>query len=217
MLATSGVLDTRRPIGSLVSQSGDGVIGGRRFGGLQESQIAGAEGNYRSIYLPQPRQVLPDVLELFDMADNSLVSGTRESTIVPSQSLYWLNSPRVHQLSERVARLIIGLPHTPDWQATESQGNGNAGPLRALMRNRFAGRPMVPREPVPPAVTDETSIRARTKQTTILILSREPLPSESAAVVEFVNDRARQGDDDLEIWTAVSKTFFSSGDFRFLK
>jgi len=253
MLAASGMLDTQRPIGSLVSQSGDGVIGGRRFVGLQESQIAAAEGNYRSIYLPQPRQILPDVLELFDMADNSLVSGMRESTIVPSQSLYWLNSPRVHQLADGVARQIIGLPQATESQGNVSQGNGNTRPMRPLMSDQFAGRAndmggslgefqdrnrplaserfraemmrrravaasaMVPREPIPPIITDETTIRARTKQMTILILSRDSLQSESDAVVEFVNDRARQGDDDLKVWTAVSKSFFSSGDFRFLK
>lgn len=53
MLAAAGVLDSDRPIGSLVAKSGDGVTGGLRPGGLQESQLTNADGNYRSIYLPQ--------------------------------------------------------------------------------------------------------------------------------------------------------------------
>jgi len=54
------------------------------------------------------------VLQLFDAADNSMVTGTRETTIVPSQSLYWLNSLRVQQLSESVARRVLGLPPAND-------------------------------------------------------------------------------------------------------
>jgi hypothetical protein len=36
-------------------------------------------------------------------------------------------------------------------------------------------------------------------------------------VNEYVKQRAGDGDGDLAIWTSISKSFFSSGDFRFLK
>lgn len=245
MLAASGVLDSTRPVGSMVSESGDGVIGGRRQGGLQESQIAAADGNFRSIYLPQPRLILPDVMQLFDAADNSMVTGTRETTIVPSQALYWLNSLRVQQLSESVARRILGLPPSPDTTpAVESADD----PRREAFE-RFAGRrpgmgvgEMIRLETIrrrmseggrgqasggqgsvvspslnEDAVTDEKIVRGRTTQLVILILAREPYESEIYAVKEYVNQRAADGDNDLAIWTSISKSFFSSGDFRFLK
>jgi len=240
MLVASGMLENTRPTGSLVASSGDGVIGARRPGGLQESQVTSADGNFRSIYLPQPRLVLPDVLQLFDAADNSMVTGTRETTIVPSQSLYWLNSLRVQQLSESVARRVLGLP-----PATETlPAAENASDPRLAAFERFAGRPnamaigemirmetirrrmngdamgrgsVEPEVPSDVAVTDEKIVRGRTTQLVILTLSREPYESELYAVAEYVKRQASDGEGDLAIWTSISKSFFSSGDFRFLK
>ena len=50
---------------------------------------------HRSVYLPVIRDRLPDVLDLFDFAEPSLVTGHRETTNVPVQALYLLNSPFV--------------------------------------------------------------------------------------------------------------------------
>lgn len=67
------------------------------------------------------------------------------------------------------------------------------------------------------AVTDEKIIRGRATQLVILTLSRQPHDSELYAVRKYVKQRADDGDGDLAIWTSVSKSFLSSGDFRFLK
>ncbi|MCY3005567.1 MAG: DUF1553 domain-containing protein [Planctomycetota bacterium] len=61
----------------------------------------------RSIYLPMPRGALPEVLELFDLPDAMVVQGARESTNVPSQSLYLLNSPIVAGHAGAVARSVL--------------------------------------------------------------------------------------------------------------
>jgi cytochrome c553 len=87
MLAVSGQLDLNPPVGSLIARSGDGPIGGPRFRGISEDSIVNASGNFRSVYLPVPRDVLPDSLAAFDFAENSLVTGARETTNVPSQAL----------------------------------------------------------------------------------------------------------------------------------
>jgi len=240
MLAASGMLDNTRPTGSLVSSSGDGVIGGRRPGGLQENQLTSADGNFRSIYLPQPRLVLPDVLQLFDVADNSMVTGTRETTIVPSQSLYWLNSARVQQLSESVARRVLGLPPatdtTPAFENTNDPrrpvfdrltgrrnelGVGERLRLEAI-RRRLRDDPMrrgpaAPQSSIDVGVTDEKITHGRTTQLVTLTLARQPYESELDAVYEYVKQRSGDGDGDLAIWTSISKSFFSSGDFRFLR
>ena len=84
LLAASGSLRPDRPHGSMISRSGDGTIGGRRGIGVTEEDITSANDPHRSLYLPITRNVLPDSLELFDFADNSMVSGTRSTTIVPS-------------------------------------------------------------------------------------------------------------------------------------
>ena len=58
---------------------------------------------YRSIYLPLLRGVTPRALEVFDPVEQTLVTGRRDVTTVPSQALYLLNSSFVRRqaLAER--------------------------------------------------------------------------------------------------------------------
>lgn len=112
LLNAAGTLDLERPHGSLISRAGDGIIGrprpnGRRKG-VTEEDITKIDTNYRSVYLPVPRDLLPDVLELFDFPDNSLVHGSRDSTLVPSQSLFWMNSPTVDRSVKQIATRVLG-------------------------------------------------------------------------------------------------------------
>jgi len=61
----------------------------------------------RSIYLPLPRDAFPDVLELFDMPDATMVQGIRDSTNVPSQSLYLLNNQTVASYANTIVQNAI--------------------------------------------------------------------------------------------------------------
>ncbi len=54
---------------------------------------AGSRTTVRSVYLPIARELLPDALAVFDFAESGFVTGSRETTNVPSQALYMLNSP----------------------------------------------------------------------------------------------------------------------------
>jgi len=107
MLSAAGQLETKRPDASLVGR----VIGDRPISliGLDKRLPADLDGAlYRSVYLPVIRDRLPDVLELFDFAEPSLVTGARETTNVPLQALYLMNSPfvqaRAKALAERLGR-----------------------------------------------------------------------------------------------------------------
>jgi hypothetical protein len=94
MLAASGELDLARPTGSLVARQ----IGDRPISliGLDRKIPADLDGSvHRSVYLPVLRDRLPDALDLFDFAEPSLVTGDRETTNVPVQALYLMNSPFV--------------------------------------------------------------------------------------------------------------------------
>jgi hypothetical protein len=74
MLAASGQLDLVRPDGSLVGR----VIGDRPISiiGLDKRLPPDLDdGPHRSVYLPVIRDRLPDVLDLFDFPEASLVSG----------------------------------------------------------------------------------------------------------------------------------------------
>jgi len=128
MLAVSGDLQTQPPVGSAIAMARDGMINsprGPRGGGISEETIS-AETAVRSVYLPVARDLLPDSLALFDLPEPSLVSGERETTNVPSQALYLLNSPFVGNRAARLGeRVMVGYPAGP-----------NAG-LAAFLRERI--------------------------------------------------------------------------------
>jgi mono/diheme cytochrome c family protein len=105
MLSVSGELNSNRPAGSLVGS----VIGDRPISliGLDRNIPADLDGSlHRSVYLPVLRDRLPDVLDLFDFAEPSLVTGARETTNVPVQSLYLMNSPFVISRAESLANRL---------------------------------------------------------------------------------------------------------------
>ncbi len=70
----------------------------------------------RSIYLPVVRNLLPDVLALFDAADPNGVTTLRNDTTVPSQSLFLLNSPLLRKQSLHFAQRLLA-----DEKATDAQ------------------------------------------------------------------------------------------------
>ena len=105
MLSVSGQLESARPEGSLVAR----VIGDKPISliGLNKRLPTDLDGSlHRSVYLPVIRDRLPDVLELFDFAEPSLVTGKRDETNVPVQSLYLMNSDFVHQRASALARRV---------------------------------------------------------------------------------------------------------------
>jgi hypothetical protein len=102
MLVVSGELDDSRRLGSLVGKE----IGDRPISliGLDAKLPADLDGSrHRSVYLPVLRDRLPDVLDLFDFAEPSLVTGDRETTNVPVQALYLMNSPFVQARAKALA------------------------------------------------------------------------------------------------------------------
>jgi cytochrome c553 len=60
----------------------------------------------RSIYLPLPRNASPEILDLFDLPDGTVVQGLREVTNVPSQALFLLNNQGVAGLAGAIAKRI---------------------------------------------------------------------------------------------------------------
>lgn len=102
MLVVSDELDESRPVGSLVAT----MIGDRPISliGLDKKLPKDLDGSvYRSVYLPVIRDRLPDVLNLFDFAEPSLVTGDRETTNVPVQAFYLMNSSFVQDRARNLA------------------------------------------------------------------------------------------------------------------
>src|SRR5690606_34339374 len=106
MLAVSVRLYGSRRRASLVAEIGDRPVS---IIALDRRVPPDLDGSlHRSVYLPVLRDKLPDVLDLFDFAEPSLVTGNRETTNVPLQALYLMNSPfvmdRAAALAARVSR-----------------------------------------------------------------------------------------------------------------
>jgi hypothetical protein len=111
MLVVSDELDVTRPEGSLVGVTIlDKPIS---LIGLDKRLPKDLDGTrHRSVFLPVIRDRLPDVLELFDFAEPSLVTGDRETTNVPVQALYLMNSDFVQERAQGFASRLAQEAHS---------------------------------------------------------------------------------------------------------
>lgn len=119
MLVATGELTLKRPVGSLVGN----VIGDRPISliGLDASIPSDLDGaTHRSVYLPVLRDRLPDVLDLFDFAEPSLVTGDRETTNVPVQALYLMNSSFVKARAKALARRLLADAQDPEQRISKA-------------------------------------------------------------------------------------------------
>jgi hypothetical protein len=112
-LAVAGTLDGNRPTGTPVKELR--MIEMRDNGSeAKEINEKADAATYRSVYLPLLRGVTPHALEAFDPVDQTLVSGTRDTTTVPSQALFLLNSPFVRKQSLAFADRVLKDKKTSD-------------------------------------------------------------------------------------------------------
>ncbi len=109
MLAVSGLLETSRRRGSLVAELDGQSVSLIGFNAKLPEDLDGS--HRRSIYLPVIRDHLPDVLEQFDVANPSLVTGDRDVTNVPLQALYLLNGPFVQEMASALAKRVESAPN----------------------------------------------------------------------------------------------------------
>lgn len=105
MLAVSGEIDLSPRPGSLASDLRSHSVS---LIGFDKSVPADLDGSLRrSVYLPVFRENLPDILDLFDFAEPSLVMGEREETNVPLQALYLMNSEFITDRSGALAGRLM--------------------------------------------------------------------------------------------------------------
>lgn len=113
ILAASGQLDLSQPHGS--PSMALRMIEMRDDGPVVKSILESADrSRYRSIYLPQLRGEVPRPLAAFDPVSQTLVTGQREETTVPTQALFMLNSPFIHEQSLNFASSLLSSSHLSD-------------------------------------------------------------------------------------------------------
>jgi len=102
ILAASGRLDTTPATNSLAAEFGDGYYGVN----IWESDLP--QHYYkRSVYLPVPRDLVPESLSLFDLPNPNLVGAHREETTSPSQELFLMNNAFVQDEALHLARRLL--------------------------------------------------------------------------------------------------------------
>lgn len=102
LLAAAGDLDLDRPDGSPLLDLPNGQLkGGKGLGEVRRAT------NVRSVYLPVVRNNVPEMLQVFDAADPSLIVGKRDVTTVPTQALYLLNNTLVMKQAELLAGRVL--------------------------------------------------------------------------------------------------------------
>jgi hypothetical protein len=106
MLAASGKLNLNRPEASPAKDLK--VIELTNISPLAKGLIAHAnKSTHRSVYLPLVRGLTPTALEVFDFAEQGMVTGSRDTTTVAPQALYLLNDPFVHKQSLALAEVLL--------------------------------------------------------------------------------------------------------------
>ena len=85
-----------------------------------QHQLDMEDAKYRSVYLPVVRDEEPRSLAVFDFADNSRVTGERESSNTANQALYMMNNRFVIQQSEAFAKRVIEDRRSPGDQVVHA-------------------------------------------------------------------------------------------------
>ena len=102
ILAASGELDLEPPHFGVTGEFGDGYYGVN----IWESDLP--QHYYkRSVYLPLPRDMVPESLSLFDLPNPNLVGAHREDTTSPSQELFMMNNAFVQDESLHLAKRLL--------------------------------------------------------------------------------------------------------------
>ncbi|MCE9604992.1 MAG: PSD1 and planctomycete cytochrome C domain-containing protein [Planctomycetia bacterium] len=88
------------------------------------------EHPHRSVYLPVVRGVLPEVFRLFDFASPDRSTSQREESVVPAQSLYFLNNEWVIGQAKALSEWLLKIESLDD-----------AGRIGAVYRRAFSREP----------------------------------------------------------------------------
>ncbi|RYD39791.1 MAG: DUF1553 domain-containing protein, partial [Verrucomicrobiaceae bacterium] len=188
---------------------------GREAAGLLREA---GRGLYRSFYLPSLRGVVPKSLEAFDPVTQSLVTGKRDATTVPTQALFMLNSSFVLEHSLALAETITG--SREDEAALVSNlymrslgrkaTDAEMGRARAFLED-FAESYSGPAD-----AGDQLASNTRNEavQTNEEPVNPDDIPRDDRTVETRVI-AARDGR--TAAWMALAQSLFASAEFRFVR
>jgi len=221
VLATSGTLERARPAGTAAK---DMKMVEMRDNGPEARTIheAADKSLHRSLYLPLLRGLTPRALEAFDPVDQTLVSGQRENTTVPGQSLFLLNSSFVRRRSLALAETLLGSEGSEverigrAWNAILGRNPADSETQRALAF--LAAYESDSREELVALANARTNIPRPTGQPESKSAEPPADPDQAdqtgeAAVEESVRGRNARAD----AWLALVQALYGTAEFRFIR
>ncbi len=220
-LAVAGTLNRSRPTGSPAQELR--MVEMRDNGPEARTINTKADSTtHRSVYLPLLRGVTPHALEAFDPVEQTLVTGNRDTTTVPGQALYLLNSVFVRKqslaLAERLLkekdasevdriteayRLALGrLPTKVEIARARAFVGEYESEAREFFPENVAPAPR-PVKKAPPTQKADT----QPDNPDEIDQTAEPLTEESV----------RPSDAKTAAWMAFTQALFGSAEFRYVK
>jgi cytochrome c553 len=103
LLAIGNSLDLTRPLASAVAHLGDTEIREGRRG----ASFDNTGGTHRSVYMPVVRAMVAPMMDVFDFAEPTMVTGDRDVTTVATQALFLMNNPFTIEQSHRLADRLL--------------------------------------------------------------------------------------------------------------
>jgi len=152
------------------------------------------ESTRRSVYLPVVRSALYEVFQAFDFAEPTVLNGQRDSTTVPPQALFMLNSSIVARQSEALARDLLQL------EGTEAATAGDRARLQ------YAYLRTLSREPTATEIA-----RA------IDFLAAYELEAGKSGPATKPADQATAASPRLRAWQALCRALFASNEFVYVE
>ena len=229
ILAASGDLDVEPPVGAVTADFGDGYYGVN----IWPTDFPN-DYRKRSVYLPMPRDVVPEALSLFDFPNPSLVSARREDTTSPSQALFLMNNPFVQTESLRLAQRVLANDKLSDaarikqaYRDALLREPTSAELKRALSFVSGQTELLATAQPVKLGIyaaepaADSGDVKPEGSDMTVAIASAAVRPDgkPSEVYVRTVKNyeppkpaNARQ-----EAWTLFTQALFASAEFRYLQ
>ena len=229
ILAAAGTLDPRRPRGSPAQELK--VIELPNNGPHARTLADQARfSKHRSVYLPLLRTLVPTSLEVFDFAEQGMVTGRRDTTTVATQALYLLNDPFVRRSALDLAERLLddnGLNDEARVQWAYRWTTGRAASASEIARvQQF----VADFEPLARELLAQTPAEAAAARPEVIALRDEPSgngaaatkkpmppanPDEVIAVDAPVSEEVvRPRDARTAAWAAFCQALFASAEFR---
>jgi hypothetical protein len=183
---------------------------------------------HRSVYLPLLRGVTPTSLEVFDFAEQGMVTGRRDATTVATQALFMLNDPFVRRQSLNLAERLLGRDELDDHARVNLAFESTLGRRATAAEFDFVesyvsdytlacgdrlawAAPAQPMAALSAVAANDNP--AETKKPAVPVNPDEVVQVEAPVVEEVIRPRSPE----IAAWASFCQALLGSAEFRYVK